>query len=165
VGDAALLVPAANVAVSGVEDSHVATASIVSKTAGTTAAVVDSVGHEVVMAGADVVSTAASAAVRNIAHANVMAMCAAESVMPTCAVMLVLDSDIADAAGAGTAASTAGNQAGSTVIGAVGRNISIDDQCSSSKRKTRDHGSGLLISSKRRTCGDDVNPDLIPVQQ
>ncbi len=46
-----------------------------SKTAGTTAAAVDSVGHEVVKAVAGVVSTAAGDAVSNMAHANTMAIC------------------------------------------------------------------------------------------
>ncbi len=112
--------PAANVAVSGLEESHAVTASILSATAGTTAAVVDLVGHEVVKSVADVVSTAASAAVSNMAHVNTVAMCATESAMLTCEVMLVLNSEIANAAAAGTTASTAGSQAGSTVIGAVG---------------------------------------------
>jgi hypothetical protein len=160
VDNAALLVPAANVAVWGVEESHTATASIVFKTAGTTAAVVDSVGHKVAMAGSDVVSTAASAAVSTQAHANTIAMCAAEGAMTTCAVMLVLNSDIAYAARAGsTAASTAGpgSQAGSTVIGTVGSIVSIDGQRSSIDCKARDHG--LCISSKCRTSsgGDNVN--------
>jgi hypothetical protein len=44
-----------------------------------------------------------------------MAMCAAESAIPTCAVTILLNSVIADAAGAGAAASTAGSQAGLTV--------------------------------------------------
>ncbi len=82
--DAALLVPAANVAVSGLEESHAATVSLISKTAGTTAAAVDSLGH-------GVVSTAASAAVSNLAHATAMAMCAAESAMSTCEVTIVLN--------------------------------------------------------------------------
>ncbi len=90
VGDAALLVPAANVAVSGVEESHAATASIVSNTAGTTAATVDSVGHEMVKAVAGVARSAASAAVSNMAHANAMATCAADSAIQTCAVTIVL---------------------------------------------------------------------------
>jgi hypothetical protein len=83
VGNAALLVPAANVTVSGVEESHAATASIVHETSRTSAAVVYSVGHEVVLAGTDVESTAASAAVSTLAHANAMAICAAEGAMRT----------------------------------------------------------------------------------
>jgi hypothetical protein len=79
--------------------------------------------------------------------------------------MLVLNSDIADVAGAGTAASTSGSQTGSTVICEVGNIVIIDGQRSSSKCKARDHGSGFRISGKRRTSsgGDDVNPDPIPV--
>ncbi len=82
-------------AVSGVEESHTATASIGSKTAGTIAAAVDSVGHEVVkaVAQADVAGTAVSAAVNNMAHANTLAMCAAESAMQTCVVVIVLNSE------------------------------------------------------------------------
>jgi hypothetical protein len=93
--DAALLVPAANVAVSGLGESHAVTVSIISKTAGTTAAAVDSLGHGVVKTVAGLVSTAASAAVSNLAHATAMAMCAAESAMSTCEVTIVLNSEIA----------------------------------------------------------------------
>ncbi len=75
------------------------------QTAGTTAAAVVSVGHEVVKSVADVMSTAASATVSHMAHANAMEMSAAESVLPTSEVMIVLNSEIEDAAGAGAAAS------------------------------------------------------------
>ncbi len=53
------------------------------------------------------------------------------------------------------------------LICAVGSIASLDGQCSSSKRKARDHGCGLRISSKCRTSsgGDDVNADPIPVQR
>ncbi len=57
-----------------------------------------------------------SAAVSNMAHANGMAICAAESAMPTCAITIVLHSEMADAAAVGTAVSTAGSQAGLPVI-------------------------------------------------
>ncbi len=82
------------------------TLSLVSKPAWTTAAAVDSVEHEVVKAVAGVVSTAAGDAVSNVAHANAMTICAVESAMPTCEVTIVLNSEIADAAGAGAATST-----------------------------------------------------------
>jgi hypothetical protein len=109
---------------------------------------------------AGAVSTAAIAAVSNMAHPTAMAMCAAESAMPTCAVVtIILNSTIA---GAGAAASTAGSQSDLTVISAFGSIASINGQCSSSKRKARDHGGGLRISSKRRTSsGGDVSI-LIP---
>ncbi len=82
-GDAALLlVPAANVSVPGVEESHAVTASIVSK------------------AVADLAT--ASATVSNMAHANAKAMCTADSALPTCAVMTILNSEIADVTGAGS---------------------------------------------------------------
>jgi hypothetical protein len=91
------------------------------KATGTTAAAVDSLGHAVEQAVADVVNTAASTAVSHVSHANAMAICSAESAMPTCVVTTVQHSEIADTAGAGAATSTAGSpsRAGSTVLCAV----------------------------------------------
>jgi hypothetical protein len=112
---------------------------------------------------AEVVGAVVNAAVRNVEHATTMAMRAAPSALPLDATMIVQISEIAEVAGPGTATSTAGSRAGSTVLCAGGSIASTNSQCSGSERKSRDHSDGLLFSSKRRTSsGDnDVHPDAL----
>jgi hypothetical protein len=115
---------------------------------------------------ADVMSAATSTAVHNIAHTQALSLRAEASVMPTCANMIGLPSEIAGRAEAGAAVLIVGRQAGSTVT--VGSSASTDNHHSGSKRKASAHGDEfrLRVCSKHTTsCGGDVaDLDSISVQ-
>ncbi len=104
--------------------------------------------------------------VTSAAHAKTITMCASKGVMPTCGTRIVPNSGIADVAGAGAIAPTAGGQAEVTDMRIVGSSARIDCQRSSSKRTASDHSSGFCIRGKRRAgCGGDhADPGPIPAQ-
>jgi hypothetical protein len=161
-GDAALLIPPAAVAVSSVETACAATANRVPTNVGTTVA--DLGEQPVVKAVADVMSAAVRPAVRDGAREQAMTMRAEEWTLPTCMPMIGPSSKTADPAEAGTAAPIAGSQAGPLIT--VSSSANITGQHSGSKRKASDHGDEFRTCSKRRSScgGDDIDLDNISAQ-
>jgi hypothetical protein len=152
VREAVLLVPAATEAAPSEEESQAVPVSRVSIAAGSNAAAVDSKGRAMVNAVTDVEGAAVNIAVGHVEHETTMAMSAAKSALPIGATMTVPNSEIAEVAGPGVAASTAGSRAGSTVLRAGGSIASINGQCSSSKRKAR-----VMV------CASAANAELVVV--